>query len=181
MGLEGILCSGLSYSSSSPCLTVSILGSRLANASFDDLNQADLHPPLKVSGQRAPLTRFCKWTDVLSGITTWALQVSAQSAKIYVLVVVIPSLPSLWQSDSQRWPCRFPCNLHDARAEWGLPQSNLQCWGRLVDLLVVFSCWNKQRLKGELFVWCSGILGKGQMWSTCGCFHYPSNVVFLGL
>ena len=44
------------------------------NASFEDPDQADLHP-LESSGQSAPPICFCRWAELLAGKTIWELQV----------------------------------------------------------------------------------------------------------
>lgn len=52
-------------------------------------NQAFPHPTT-FPDQTAPLTWFCRWAELLIGITAWALQVGTWSAKIQVPVVASP-------------------------------------------------------------------------------------------
>ena len=84
-----LLCVGLWLSSFAWLWTKQNPG--LAKSSFEDPNQADLHPT-KFSGQSMPLTWFCGWTKLLVGTATWPLWVGTQCAKIQVLVVASPFL-----------------------------------------------------------------------------------------
>ena len=58
--------------------------------------------------------------------------------------------------------CRFPCNLHEVRLEWGSQEVTHNARGAGCPPWAPFSHWRNHCLRGDLSVWCCTILGKGQ-------------------
>lgn len=131
------------------------------NSSSEDPNQA--YPKLeKFCSQSIPLTWFCRPAKLLVKIIFWALCIWTWSVKIHVLVVANPS-PLLQHSQiPSGWAQQILLQSSWCRIRVGAPTEQPTMLKRGWFCPQVLSHWRSQRLRGNLSVWCSAGLGKGQ-------------------
>lgn len=128
-------------------------------------NQADPNPPHSLVNLK-PLTWFCRWSKLLTGITTFALSVGTWSAKIQVLIVASPhfvlhhnhiysdqvcrqiSQQFLWGETGMKIPKKWPTMLGklNVHSKYSLPLEKLKAEERPLSVML---CWSGEE-KGSM-------------------------------
>ena len=147
--------------------------SELQNSSFEDPNQADLHPA-EFPCQSGPRFGSADEQSHWLGLPLWHCRYELNLPRFMCWSLQAPPFFSVTVRFSVVEPYRFPCNLHCMRSKEGLPQSDPSAEKACCFSWVLFSCWRNWRPRGDLFTWCCTILGEGQ----CGQ-HVVSSLILL--